>query len=225
MTENAPEQTEDWNDVEQSAAEASYPEFPGNPHNHRYTISMNGQGPMVVVRGNTAEEINAACEELREQGVGAVLGSFWTDFNAAVKVASGLGGATPLPAQAGPPAPPQGAPTPPPFGPNVSVPAAPGYAGPPAPPAPPAQQGGWQQGGQQKQARDNLPEFRQNGWYALTVPFPKGKAEFDGVCAQYQMKKGRPAEGGQFSFNGANKTWYVHPQYAGAFPQFNPVPA
>jgi hypothetical protein len=224
MTENAPEQTENWSDVEQSADSASYPEFPGNPHNHRYTISMNGQGPMVVIRGNTAEEINAACEELREQSTGAALGSFWSEFKAAAMVANGLGGATPVPAQAGPPAPPQGAPTPPPFGPNVSVPGAPGFAGPPAPPAPPAQQWGGQQGGGQRQARDNRPEFQQAGWYRLSVPFPK-KGEFDGLTSQYQMRKGRPTEGGQFSFNGADKSWYVDPQYAGGFGQFSPVPA
>jgi hypothetical protein len=39
------------------------------------------------------------------------------------------------------------------------------------------------------------------------------------------MRKGRPSEGGQFSFNKADKSWYVDPQYAGCFPQFSPVPA
>jgi hypothetical protein len=43
--------------------------------------------------------------------------------------------------------------------------------------------------------------------------------------AQYQMRKGRPSEGGQVSFNKADKSWYVDPQYAGAFGQFTPMPA
>jgi hypothetical protein len=105
-------------------------------------------------------------------------------------------------------------PTPPPFGPNVSVPGAPGYQGGPAvppPPAPPAVQ-------------DNAPEFKQNGWYRLNVPYPKKNA-FDAIVQQYQMKKGRPTEGGLVSFNKADKSWYVAPSHAGAFSDFQPVPA
>jgi hypothetical protein len=105
-------------------------------------------------------------------------------------------------------------PTPPPFGPNVSVPQAPGYQGGPAvppPPAPPAVQ-------------NNAPEFQQNGWYRLNVPYPKKNA-FDAIVQQYQMKKGRPTEGGLVSFNKADKSWYVAPSHAGAFSDFSPVPA
>lgn len=231
MTDTAPEQTEDWSDVEQSADSASYPEYPANPHNHRYTVSFDGRGPMVVVRGNTAAEIAAGFEELMNEAVGAVMGNAWAALKAAAAVASGLG-ATAMPQAApgapqGPPAPPAmpGAPTPPPFGPNVSVPAAPGFQGNPGFPAPPAPPQGAFGGGQSGGARDNTPEFQQNGWYALTVPFPQGKKQFDQICGQYQLKKGRPSEGGTFSFNGSNKTWYVSPQVAGCFPMFNPVPA
>jgi hypothetical protein len=39
------------------------------------------------------------------------------------------------------------------------------------------------------------------------------------------MRKGRPSEGGNFSFHKDTKAWYVDPQFAGAFPQFSPVPA
>jgi hypothetical protein len=207
-------ETEDWGDVEQSADSATYPEFPANPHNHRYTISMNGQGPMLVIRANTGADIQAAAEELEDAAVGAAIGRAWAAFKAGAAMGNGLQ-ATPVPA--GAPAAPQapGMPTPPPFGPNVSVPQAPGYAGAPGmpvpPPAPPAVQ-------------NNSPEFQQAGWYRLNVPF-KQKGAFDGIVAQYQMRKGRPSEGGQVSFNKADKSWYVDPQYAGAFGQFTPMPA
>lgn len=200
-----------------TSTEQTYPELPVNPHNHRFTISMNGQGPMVVVRGNTAEEVNAAWQELEEHATGAIMGSAWSSLKAAAMLANGLGAS---PAPAGPPTPPAmpGAPTPPPFGPNVSVPGAPGFQGGapglPQPPAPPA-----------APAAPAVPvEYRNAGWYRLNVPFPK-KGEFDGITAQYQMRKGRPTEGGNFSFHKDTKAWYVDPQYAGAFPQFSPVPA
>jgi hypothetical protein len=216
---------QDWSeDAPATTAPATYPQFPENPRNHRFTISIDGRGPMVVVRANTAEEIKSACEEIEDHAVGAALGRAYAAFKAGAALGNGLG-ATPVPAGApAAPQPPQmpGVPTPPPFGPNVSVPGAPGFQGNPGFPPP---QGGFSGGGQQRTPRDNTPEFQQNGWYALNVPFPQGKKQFDALCAQYQMKKGRPSEGGSFSFNGANKTWYVHPQYAGAFGQFSPMPA
>jgi hypothetical protein len=221
-TPQAETDAEDWSDVEQNADSASYPEFPGNPHNHRFTISFDGRGPMVVVRGNTAAEIIAGFQELEQSAAGAAMGNAWASIKAAAAVASGLG-ATPLPA--GAPAAPQasGVPTPPPFGPNVSVPGAPGFQsnpGFPAPPAPPAAPA----------VQNNAPEFQQNGWYKLTVPFrPQGsnpgKPGFYGIVQQYQLRKGRPSEGGQLSFNKADKSWYVSPEVAGCFPQFSPVPA
>ncbi|MFC8490689.1 hypothetical protein ACFUJU_07765 [Streptomyces sp. NPDC057235] len=219
MTDTAPEQTEDWSDVEQSAA-ATYPEHPANPHNHRFTISMNGQGPMVVVRGNTAEEIIAASEELREQGVGAVLGSFWTDFTAAVKVASGLGGATPVPAPAGPPAPPQGAPTPPPFGPNVSVPQAAGYAGPPQAPMTPQapQYGGQPQGGAQN---SRGPKPRPAEWptcFRIEIPYQQ-KDAFKAYREQY-----KEAFKGKVFWAGGGGYW-VHGDIVQSFAPYNPTPA
>ncbi|WP_338695159.1 hypothetical protein V2W30_09155 [Streptomyces sp. Q6] len=117
----------------------AYPEMPSNPHNHRFTISFDGRGPMVVVRGNIAGEIIAGFQELDEAAAGAAMGNFWASIKAAAAVASGLG-ASPVPpvAPAVPQAPPvPGAVTPPPFGPNVSVPGAPGFQGNPGFPSPP----------------------------------------------------------------------------------------
>jgi hypothetical protein len=213
MTDTMPEQTTDEQGWDGDAPAVTYPEPPDNPHNHRFTISFDGRGPMVVVRGNTAADIIAAYQELEQSAAGAAMGNAWASIKAAAAVASGLG-ATPVPA--GAPVAPQapGMPVPPPFGPNVSVPGAPGFqgnAGFPAPPMPPAVQ-------------SNTPEYQQNGWYRLNVPFQK-KGAFDGIVAQYQVRKGRPTEGGSLSFNKADKSWYVSPQVAGAFGEFSPMPA
>lgn len=222
MTDTIPEQSTtdepDWSDVEQSAAAAAaYPEVPANPHNHLFTISMDGRGPMIVVRGNTPAEINERYQALMDAGTTTIAAAVYSHMKAEMQVAQGLGPVSAPPAVQGPPAPPAGAPVPPPFGPNVSVPAAPGFAGPPAPPAMPA-----------APAQQAPNEYADNGWYRVNVPF-KDKGAFEAICNQYQMKKGRPSEGGQFSFNKGDrygvKGWHVHPQYAGAFPQFSPVPA
>jgi hypothetical protein len=195
----------------------AYPEFPENPRNHIYTVSMDGRGPMIVVRGNTPQEVNERYQALLDGGVTTVAASVYSHMKAEMAVASGVGPVSPVPALQGPPAPPQG-PTPPPFGPNVSVPGAQGYAGPPALPQPPAQ---WAP----PPAAVQVPsEYQQHGWYKLTVPWPK-KDEMAGIVAQYQLRKGRPSEGGKVSWNKADKSWYVAPDVAGAFPQFSPVPA
>lgn len=212
-TDVAPEQTTDEQGWDGEAPAVTYPEAPDNPHNHRFTISFDGRGPMVVVRGNTAADIIAGYQELEQSAAGAAMGNAWASIKAAAAVASGVGPVTPMPgAPVAPQAP--GMPVPPPFGPNVSVPGAPGFqgnAGFPAPPMPPAVQ-------------SNTPEYQQNGWYRLNVPFQK-KGAFDGIVAQYQVRKGRPTEGGSLSFNKADKSWYVSPQVAGAFGEFSPMPA
>lgn len=220
----------DWGEGDPSAL-ITFPEYPANPHNHRYTISMNGQGPMVVVRGNTAQEVKDGFAELEAEGVGVAVGNAWAAFKAAATVTNGLGatqvpGGAPAPAQAPPPPPGTGPaynpPAPPPGVPG-QAPAAWQNAGAPTPPPPPQQWGGQGNGGGNGKP-DRRAEYQQAGWYRVTVPFPK-KGQFDGITAQYQMTKGRPSENGHFSFNSADKSWYVHPQYAGAFPMFSPVPA
>lgn len=199
----------------------TYPEAPANPHNHRFTVSMDGRGPMVVVRGNTAEEVNAGWQELEDKATGAIMGSAWAALKAAAAIANGLG-ATPIPA--GAPALPQapGVPTPPP------MPGAPQAQYPAGPPAPPQGQApaAWQNAGAPAaQAGPQNAEYKNAGWYRLDVPFPK-KGQFDGIVAQYGMQKGRPSEGGSYSFNSkGEKAWYVSPQFAGAFPMFSPMPA
>ncbi|TXS35096.1 hypothetical protein [Streptomyces sp. t39] len=209
MTDTMPEQTEN-NDWSQAAPAVTYPENGPLPE-ARFSVTFKpGGAPMLTVRAHTAVELTAALQELEEANVYNAVGMAHSSLGAQVAVGAGLGPATQMPA--GPPALP-GAPTPPPFGPNVSVPGAPGFQGGapalPQPPAAPAQAS---------------PEYRQAGWYRLTVPYPQ-KAQFDGIVAQYQLRKGRPSEGGQLSWNKAEKSWMVSPEAAGAFPNFNPVPA
>jgi hypothetical protein len=220
MTDTIPEtvgpdtEAEGWG--EDSAV--TYPEMPANPHNHRFTISMDGRGPMIVVRGNTAEEVNAGFQELEVAATGAVMGNAWASIKAAAMLANGVGPVSPV-------GPPQGAPAPVQPMPLPQAPQAQYPAGPPVPNQgqAPAQ---WQNAGAPpQQAGPQNQEYRNAGWYRLDVPFPK-KQQFDGIVAQYGMQKGRPSEGGSYSFNSkGEKAWYVSPQFASIFPMFSPVPA
>lgn len=196
----------------------TYPEFSKSPANHRFTISFDGRGPMVVVRGNTAEEINAGFQELEVASTGAVMGNAWAAIKAAAMLANGVGPVTPVPAGPGPvPAAPQ--PMPLPQSPQAQYP-----VGPPVPPQGPAPTQ-WQNAGAPAQVGPQNQEYKNAGWYRLDVPFPK-KGQFDGIVAQYQLRKGRPSEGGSYSFNSkGEKAWYVSPEVAGAFPMFSPMPA
>lgn len=203
-------EAEGWSDTG-----ATFPEMPANPHNHLYTVSMDGRGPMIVVRGNTPAEIAERFQALVDGGVTTIAASAYSHMKAEMAIAQGLGPVTAIPA-------PQGAPAvmPLPQSPQAQYP-----AGPPVPPQgqPPA---AWQNAGAPAApAGPQNQEYRNAGWYRLDVPFPK-KGQFDGIVAQYGMQKGRPSEGGSYSFNSkGEKAWYVSPDFAGAFPMFSPVPA
>lgn len=212
MTDSTPEavepdaEAEGWDDT----PAVIYPEVPGNPHNHQYTLSLTPkEPPFLVVRASTSDELKATLDDLETSGTMAAIGAAWSAYKGHATLGAGIGPTTPVPAPPGTPVPP------PPPAPGVpgQAPAAWQNAGAPVPPppAPPAQ-------------AQTSPEYAQYGWYRLSVPF-KSKGAFDGIVAQYQMRKGRPTEGGQLSFNKADKSWYVDPQYAGAFGQFSPVPA
>jgi hypothetical protein len=193
----------DWGDVSPESVAAwtpddmgtkvapSYPEYPGNPHNHRFTISLApDKPPFIVVRGNTTEEITAAFNELEAGGVYANLAASWASLKAQGTIGAGLGPVTPVSPQAPPPGLPQApqAPgTPPPFGPNVSVPSAPGYAGPPqqqqqswAPQTPAGPGGGWGAGQAQNRSQEKP---RPAGWLMVDVPY-NDKERFKALRAQ-----------------------------------------
>lgn len=196
----------------QDAPPVVYPEYGPLPEARLSVNFAPGKPPLVTVRAHTAAELVATLNELESTAVYAAIGSAHASLNAQASLGAGLG-----PVSAVPAAPAPAAPTPPPFGANVSVPQAPGYQGPPVPPPLPAAPVAPAQ-------PQTSPEFQQAGWYKMSVPF-KQKATFDGLVAQYQLRKGRPSEQGQVSWNKADKHWYVAPEVAGAFAQFNPVPA
>jgi hypothetical protein len=191
----------DWQEATAAVAKempATYPEYSDNPHNHRFTISLApDKPPFIVVRGQTATEITAAFNELEANGVYANLAAAWASLKAQGTIGAGLGPVSPVPPQGPPPGPMAGPVTyapqpgavaqapPPPFGPNVSVPQAPGYQGPPqqqwqqaAP-----QSGGWNGGGGAPQGGNRDPKPRPAGWAVVDVPFDD-KERFKGLRAQ-----------------------------------------
>lgn len=190
-------------------AATAYPEYPDNPHNHRYTLSVTGdKAPMMVIRANTAAEMTAAVNELEAYGVWANVGAAHASMRAQGALGNGLGPVTPVAPQApapGPMAPPQGLPPAgPPFGPNVSVPQAPGYQGPPAQqsyqPAP-AQTGGWGGGGGGGNNRSE-PKPQPPGWLRVNARSGPG---FDAWKAMRQANG--PQLRGKIQWGGSADYW------------------
>lgn len=225
MTEQA-ENTEGWGEAQETAPvpmpAVSYPEHVKDPHNHRYTISVDGRGPMVVVRAQSAQEVNDAFQELLEANTGALMGSFWSAFKGTAQVGNGMAQGAP---QAPSPQAQQAAqqyPTPPQppvqQAPNQPYQGQPAWQQAGAPQGQPQQQwGGQQSGGGQ---RDPYPAPQ--GWMRTTA----SKQQMDATAGQYGIPKGNPNKGGKYNFFKAPSTgWYCAPDVAGAFAQYNPVPA
>lgn len=203
-----------WTPDDGAQAKASYPEYPSNPHNHRFTVSLSpGRDmPMMVVRAQTAQELTDSFSEIESTGVWHNIGAAYASMRAGMNLGQGLGPATPVSPQAPPPglpaAPPGPQQTPPPFGPNVSVPGAPGYQGPPAAP----QGGGWggaPQGGQQGAGRG--PKPRPAGWAACDVPWAQ-KDAFKNLRAQ-GTETGNYLRG-KIQWGGGG-TYWIDPSVAG----------
>lgn len=214
------EQTENYDAPERDIA-VSYPEYGPLPEAR---ISLNftpGKAPQLTVRAHTAVELISALQELGESNAYNAIGLAHASMGAEASIGAGLGPTTRMPEQAGPPAP-QGAPTPPPFGPNVSVPQAPGYAGPPQAPMPPQapapQWGGQQQGGAQG---NRGPKPRPAEWpvcFRIEVPF-QAKDQFKQFREQY-----KDAFRGKVFWAGGGGYW-VHGDIVQSFAQYNPTPA
>lgn len=168
LTDQTDDQGVDWGEMDQPEtvtfpvdhtppANVSTPIYPEYPPLAEAPISINFKitgEPMITVRGHDAAQITALLNDLSNGGVWANVAAAQADLRTQGGLGAGLGPVSPVapqaPAQMGFPAPPapQGGATPPPFGPNVSVPQAPGYQGPPQqsyPSGPPQQ--GWNGGG------------------------------------------------------------------------------
>lgn len=214
---NAPEDV-DWDGAEGGV---TYPELPGNPHNHTYTWSPKlPDGSMLVIRSSTAQGLVEATEAMAPHA--ARLKAAW----------AGVLGQPQAPAQGMPPAM-QSQPN---YNPVTAPPNQP-YAGQPAwqqagaPQAQAAPQWGAPQAPQQAQQGQRKEYPAPAGWYKLNVPFPGGKDVLHALATQLQIPKGNPNKGGVYNFFGLNpqgmpgKAWYCapDPNVLQAFAQFSPM--
>lgn len=220
---------QDWGEADRQAEAASYPEFPSNPHNHRFTLSYDPQKPpFLVVRASTVDELTDAFEELENSGVYAAMGNAWRVMKAQATVGAGMG-----PTSVVPDGPPVQAvqPVPLPQSPQAQYPQPvqqyPGQPG-TAPAqwqnvgAPPVNQQSQQQWGQQQQQGERPAYPAPQGWYRMQA----NKQQADATAGQYGIPKGNPNKGGKYNFFSAPvKAWYCAPDVVGAFQQYNPVPA
>lgn len=149
LTDQTDDQGVDWGEMEQPEAVATWtpddvgaakptPIYPEYPPLQEAPISINFKvtgEPQITVRGFDAHQITALLNDLSSNGVWANIAAAQADLRAMGQIGAGLGPVSPVAPQApaqGSYGPPQQ--TPPPFGPNVSVPSAPGYVGPPSGP-------------------------------------------------------------------------------------------
>lgn len=196
------------------------PQFSGSSANyqlanHLITISITpNKPPMVVVRGNSAAEINAVLEELHAEGVYIQTASADQALKSSAPpaetvmrqlgatVAAQQPGVAPWdrPGVAGPPVPSPGQP---PFGAPPG-----GYQAPP-------QQGQW--GGSGAGAGVAAPA----GWYRVKIPFQQKDAG-DNVK---NWLKGQNLYNGNVKWDGGTKTWLVSPAVVQYFQQWGPAPA
>lgn len=170
----------DYSVGETSSASPSFPEYPDNPHEHRYTITMKGgvgyDAPWVVVHASTAAECIGSLKELEAYGFYPALGSAQRSLRA---VSPGRA-AAPAPAPAPMAGPPMGGPQMP----NQPYPGQPAWqqAG-----APQQQWGGGgqqQYGGQQGNKPDPSPQ--PPGWWKINARTGPG---FDNWKAMREQQK------------------------------------
>jgi hypothetical protein len=187
---------------------------------HRFTLSITpDKAPFMVIRGETAQEINQALTELEMHGTWANVAAANATMRSHGTIGAGLGPVTVVPQ--GPPTMPQDhyqqqvqhqAQQAPQWGPPLGAGGQPGTA--PAAwqnaGAPPAQQG-W--GGQQQ---TTCPP----GWFVVDIPFSSKMA---GDAIKNDLKA-RGMYQGNVKWDGTAKKWYVSPAVAGAFAAFSPVP-
>lgn len=214
MTEQATEMEQDYDGGPEGGAAfggATYPEYPYSLADHVYTWSPKlPDGSMLVIRSQSADGLVKAVKEMGP--LAGQLRAAWQDVVGQPQAAP----------QAMPQGGPFGQPTPPPFGPNVSVPQAPGYQGPPAQAAP-AWGGGQPQagfGGGAQQGNRQGPKPRPE-WpvvYKINVPY-QGKEAFKTFREQH-----KDALKGKVAWAGGGDYW-IHGDVVSGFGQYNPMAA
>lgn len=158
LTDQTDDQGVDWGEQDAPTPAAESPQweagrppiiYPEYPPLAEAPISINFKvtgEPMITVRGHDAAQITALLNDMNNGGVWANIAAAQVDLRTQGGLGAGLGPVGPVTAPTPPPgAVPQAAP--PPFGPNVSVPNAPGYQGPPSYQSAPPQSGNWGGGG------------------------------------------------------------------------------
>jgi hypothetical protein len=197
-----------------------YPDASARPsrENHLITISITpGKPPMVVVRGDSAVEINGLLEELEAEGVYIQMAAADQQLKNSAPPAETVIrqlGATQVAQQPG-----YAAASP------AHQQVAQAYPSPQFPPGPPAPSGGQppfggpapQWGGNGAGAGAVAPA----GWYRVGIPYQQ-KAAGD------QVKNWLKAQGlyqGNMKWDGASKTWLVSPQIVQHFQQWGPTAA
>lgn len=209
-----------------SAAREPLPAFPDhhpNPHNHIFTISMDGRGPMIVVRGNTPENVNERFQALQDAGTTAIAAAVYSHMKAEMAVANGV---WPGHRRTGPPGPARASGAAEGHAPAVRAErVSPAGAGLPGPAGffPPRLRPRPSSGAPRRAAP--LPvTARSRGrldWpqvYKIDVPF-NAKEQFKAFREQY-----KDAFKGKVSWAGGGGYW-VHGDVVQSFANYNPVPA
>lgn len=194
----------------------SYPDASARPsrENHLITISITpNKAPMVVVRGDSAEEILGLFEELENGGVYIQMAAAEQALKGSTPPAEMVMqqlGATVVAQQ-----------------PGVAPWDQPGIAGPPVPSAGPppfgAPMGGYQQPAQPSWGAPAgpAPLAPPPGWFRVKIPYAQ-KAAGDAIIAQV---KAANMYRDHMKWDKATKTWLVSPQVAQGFAQWGPSPA
>lgn len=222
LTDQTDEQGVDWGDMDQPEAAASWSpeEYPGTREAPRATypeypplqeapISINFKvtgEPQITVRGFDAHQITALLNDLEERGAWANIAAAQASLRVQGQVGAGLGPVSPAGPQPGA-QPPYGGPQQqfqqgPPFGPNVSVPSAPGYVGPPSYQSGPPNAGGWggAPGGGNSQGRAE-PKPQPPGWMRINARSGPGFDAWKQLREQHKENlKGKIQWGGKSDY-------------------------
>lgn len=183
--------------------------------NHAFTLSMQVGGkdsPMLVLRAETAAELNNMITQVEMAGLWANVGSHLSTARAHGTLGAGMPGqvqAAPMAQQPVPQVTPQGIPMNPAaqYGPPLGAGGAPGTA--------PAQ---WQNAGAPAAAAGGCMGLPQ-GWFKVNIPY-QSRAAGDAIKEQL---KAQGLYQGNMKWCGGAKHWHVSPNVVGAFGQFGPT--
>jgi len=194
------------------APPAAYPANQPQRENHAFTLSLQAgrDAPMLVLRAESAAEMNNLLTQVEMSGLWANVGNHLSSMRAQGTLGAGLGPVQAVPQAAPvPQVTPQGIPTNPQaqWGPPLGAGGAPGTA--------PAQ---WQNAGAPAAAPQGCMGL-QPGWFKVNIPF-QSKAAGDAIKEQL---KAQGLYQGNMRWCAGAKHWHVSQAIVGAFGQFGPT--